>query len=143
MWMPDLDQERLVCWLKLDSPASIALDAASVLLPIKVGSPRPVPLGKGMYKSIWGIEFLAGSCVMLHPDALCTDRVPGLLTTASPLDTWAVVGNEPSNQEPYQWYDPDKPNYRHFTITCWFFWPLHSSGPLRGLSQDPLLSRGQ
>merc|ERR1719291_887831 len=139
--MPDLDQERLGCWLKLDSPSSIALDASNVLLPIKVGGPRRVPLGKGMYKSTWGIEFLTGSCVMLHPDALCTDRIPGLLTTASPLDTWAVVGNVPSNQEPYQWYDPDRPNYRHFTITCWFFWPLHF-GRLRG-SDDPMNSRGQ
>merc|ERR1719383_999182 len=81
MWMPDQEEERLVCWLKFDGAKCIALDASNVLLPVKAGNPLPVAIGKGMYKSCWGIEFVENSCVTLHPDGLKTHKVPGSQTS--------------------------------------------------------------
>eukprot|EP00439_Symbiodinium_sp_Y106_P045628 s3157_g5.t2 len=97
----------------------ITVDAANVLLPIKAGEPKPVEIGQGMYSSMWGVEFGTGSCLTLHPDGLKTYNVPGLLTTASPMDTF-----KQTSQSPYHWLD-EPPDPRHFTITCWFLWPLN------------------
>lgn len=119
LWAPDVDYERLVCWLKFDGSRCITVDAANVLLPIKAGEPKPVDIGQGMYSSMWGVEFGTGSCLTLHPDGLKTYNVPGLLTTASPMDTF-----KQTSQSPYHWLD-EPPDPRHFTITCWFLWPLN------------------
>lgn len=88
-------------------------------------------MGKGMYKSSWGVEFTQGSCVTLHPDGLKTYAIPGTLTSASPLDTFANT-----SKRPYQWLseavsDPLLreqvsssslvPHPKHFTVTCWFY----------------------
>jgi len=116
MWCPDLDRERLVCWLKLDG--SLTVDAANVLQPVRAGHAKPVDVGKGMYKSTWGVEFVRGSCVTLHPDGLKTNFTPALLTVASPQDTFRNT-----SQRPYQWLD-EPPEPKHFTLTCWFYWPL-------------------
>lgn len=119
MWMPDLDDnQRLVCWLKFDSPKCIAVDGANVLLPINSGTrdPRPADIGKGMYQSSWGVEFIDGSVVSLHPDGFKTYEIPGILTTASPNDTFTNTKRE------YDWLD-DKPDPKHFSLTCWFYWP--------------------
>eukprot|EP00413_Alexandrium_margalefii_P001830 CAMPEP_0204517700 /NCGR_PEP_ID=MMETSP0661-20131031/3812_1 /ASSEMBLY_ACC=CAM_ASM_000606 /TAXON_ID=109239 /ORGANISM="Alexandrium margalefi, Strain AMGDE01CS-322" /LENGTH=398 /DNA_ID=CAMNT_0051523111 /DNA_START=24 /DNA_END=1220 /DNA_ORIENTATION=- len=118
MWLPDLRDERLVCWLKLDGPRCIAVDAANVLIPVKEGSPRGADIGKGMYQSTWGVHFEKGSCVVLHPDGLRTHEVPGTLTSASPLSTF-----EDTSRGPYDWLDEARPDPRHFTVTCWFYWP--------------------
>mmetsp|Transcript_110737 Transcript_110737/g.264164 ORF Transcript_110737/g.264164 Transcript_110737/m.264164 type:complete len:1042 (+) Transcript_110737:96-3221(+) len=118
MWVPDLDQERLVCWLKFDGSRCLTVDSANVLLPVRFGDLQPVDIGQGMYKSTWGVEFVYGSCLTLHPDGFKTYNVPGLLTTASPQDTFRN-----SSQSPYHWLD-DPPDPRHFTVSCWFFWPL-------------------
>jgi len=118
MWLPDLKEEGIVCWLKFDGPRCVTVDAANVLMPVKHGNPKPVDIGKGMYKSSWGIEFVEGAVVMLHPRGLQTHRVPGMLTTASPLDTFKNV-----SQKPYEWFE-DQPAdaERWFSITCWFYW---------------------
>jgi len=123
LWVPDLDFERLVCWLKFDGSRCITVDAANVLLPIKAGEPKPVDIGQGMYCSTWGVEFGTGSCLTLHPDGLKTYNIPGLLTTASPKDTFRNT-----SQSPYHWLD-EPPDPRHFTLTCWFFWPLNQFDP--------------
>eukprot|EP00930_Biecheleria_cincta_P077567 TRINITY_DN6486_c0_g1_i2.p1 TRINITY_DN6486_c0_g1~~TRINITY_DN6486_c0_g1_i2.p1 ORF type:complete len:1064 (+),score=153.97 TRINITY_DN6486_c0_g1_i2:230-3421(+) len=125
MWMPDLDRDHLVCWLKFDGSATV--DAANVLLPIKAGEPRRVKIGKGMYRSTWGMEFVKNSCITLHPDGFKSYSVPSLLTTASPTDTFKVT-----SQSPYHWLD-EPPHPRHFTVTCWFYWPLNTDAN----SQDP------
>mmetsp|Transcript_72521 Transcript_72521/g.216379 ORF Transcript_72521/g.216379 Transcript_72521/m.216379 type:complete len:1045 (-) Transcript_72521:159-3293(-) len=122
MWLPDLQEERLVCWLKLDSPRCVAVDAANVLLPMREGSPRGADIGKGMYQSTWGVQFVEHSCVILHPDGLRTHEVPGILTAASPLSTF-----ENTSRREYQWLDDAKPHPKHFTMTCWFYWPPDSS----------------
>eukprot|EP00931_Biecheleriopsis_adriatica_P115539 TRINITY_DN91323_c0_g1_i1.p1 TRINITY_DN91323_c0_g1~~TRINITY_DN91323_c0_g1_i1.p1 ORF type:complete len:1061 (+),score=214.42 TRINITY_DN91323_c0_g1_i1:117-3299(+) len=133
MWMPDLDRERLVCWLKFDGPRCITVDAANVLMPVRAGSPQPVAIGKGMYRSTWGMEFVKGSCVTLHPDGFKTYDVPGLLTSASPPDTF-----ENTSQSPYQWL-ADPPDPRHWTVTCWFYWPLHTDSQADARKQSVLL----
>jgi len=117
MWLPDLREEHLVCWLKFDSPKCITVDASNVLLPLKYGSPRPVDIGKGMYKAYWGIQFEPGTCVTLHRYGLKTHAIPGTLTSASPSDTFANTA-----RRPYEWLGTG-PNERHFTLTCWFYWP--------------------
>mmetsp|Transcript_52414 Transcript_52414/g.125208 ORF Transcript_52414/g.125208 Transcript_52414/m.125208 type:complete len:1158 (-) Transcript_52414:68-3541(-) len=120
MWLPDVDREWLVCWLKFDGPQCIAVDGSNVLLPLKVGNPKPADIGKGMYRSSWGIEFVDESCVKLHPEGLQTDRIPGILTSASPVDTFANTAHQP-----VKFLDIDHPNGpdpRLFTITCWFYW---------------------
>ncbi len=38
-------------------------------------------IGKGMYKKNWGVEFVEGTSIVLHPDAFSTLDLPGLLTT--------------------------------------------------------------
>jgi len=136
MWLPDLNQERLVCWLKFDGPKCITVDAANVLLPVKIGNPRAADMGKGMYKSTWGIQFVEGTCVALHPDGLSTNSIPPMLTCATPSHTF-----EHTSKQPYQWLeavlkpgsDPNTPSYsdvpynpdpKEFSITCWFYWPL-------------------
>eukprot|EP00928_Gymnodinium_smaydae_P100139 TRINITY_DN9756_c0_g4_i1.p1 TRINITY_DN9756_c0_g4~~TRINITY_DN9756_c0_g4_i1.p1 ORF type:complete len:1049 (+),score=158.05 TRINITY_DN9756_c0_g4_i1:60-3206(+) len=119
MWLPDIKQERLVCWLKFDGPKCGAVDAANVLMCTKIGHPKSADIGKGMYKSTWGAQFVEGSCVMLHPDGLKTYEVPGILTAASPSDTFVE-----SSRRPYQWLDTEKPHPKQFTVTCWFYWPL-------------------
>eukprot|EP00929_Paragymnodinium_shiwhaense_P076735 TRINITY_DN394_c0_g1_i1.p1 TRINITY_DN394_c0_g1~~TRINITY_DN394_c0_g1_i1.p1 ORF type:complete len:1097 (-),score=271.50 TRINITY_DN394_c0_g1_i1:216-3506(-) len=121
MWMPDVKEERLVCWLKMDGPKCIAVDAANVVLPVKIGNPRPADIGKGMYRSSWGVEFVEGSVVMLHTDGLSTHAVPGTLTSASPSDTF-----ENTSKGPYLWLDEGPPHPKHFTLCCWFYWPLSS-----------------
>lgn len=124
MWAPDLNQEQLVCWLKFDGSSCLTVDAANVLLPVRAGDPKPVAIGQGMYKSTWGVEFVSDSCLTFHPDGFKTYNVPALLTTASPQDTFMNT-----SQSPYQWYH--EPNPRHFTISCWFFWPLCSDDGLK------------
>ncbi|CAL1160575.1 unnamed protein product [Cladocopium goreaui] len=131
MWAPDLNQEQLVCWLKFDGSSCLTVDAANVLLPVRAGDPKPVAIGQGMcgasgwkgvrYKSTWGVEFVS---LTFHPDGFKTYNVPALLTTASPQDTFMNT-----SQSPYQWYH--EPNPRHFTISCWFFWPLCSDDGLK------------
>mmetsp|Transcript_42460 Transcript_42460/g.76298 ORF Transcript_42460/g.76298 Transcript_42460/m.76298 type:complete len:1084 (-) Transcript_42460:23-3274(-) len=123
MWCPDLDRERLVCWLKMDGCSTV--DAANVLQPVRAGQPKPVDIGKGMYRSTWGVEFGRGSCVTLHPDGFKTYNVPGLLTAASPQDTFHNL-----SQRPYHWLD-EPPDPRHFTLTCWFYWPLVDESALQ------------
>jgi len=69
--------------------------------------------------------------VTLHPDGLKTYAIPGTLTSASPLDSFANT-----SKRPYQWLcdvisDPlaresltsvsQPPDPKHFTITCWFY----------------------
>mmetsp|Transcript_16694 Transcript_16694/g.47593 ORF Transcript_16694/g.47593 Transcript_16694/m.47593 type:complete len:1037 (-) Transcript_16694:132-3242(-) len=122
MWLPDLQEERLVCWLKFDGPKCLTVDAANVLTPVKEGSPRAADIGKGMYQSTWGVQFVEGSAVILHPDGLKTSEVPGILTSASPLSTF-----QSTSRREYQWLDDSPPDPRHFTVTCWFYWPLNSS----------------
>lgn len=124
MWMPDQEEERLVCWLKFDGAKCIALDASNVLLPVKAGNPLPVAIGKGMYKSCWGIEFVENSCVTLHPDGLKTHKVPGTLTSASPSITF-----QNTSRKPYQWLlkNGDEPQPKHFTISCWYYQPVSES----------------
>mmetsp|Transcript_29421 Transcript_29421/g.51577 ORF Transcript_29421/g.51577 Transcript_29421/m.51577 type:complete len:1122 (-) Transcript_29421:32-3397(-) len=117
MWLPDLKEEGLVCWLRFDGPRCITVDASNVLLPVRTGNPKPVDIGKGMYKSSWGIEFVEGSFVTLHPDGLKTYQIPGLLTSASPSDTF-----ENMSKKPYEWLGKP-PHKKCFTITCWFYWP--------------------
>jgi hypothetical protein len=124
MWMPDLKEELLVCWLKFDGPNCITVDASNVLIPLEYGKPRPVDIGKGMYKSSWGIEFVEHSMVKLHLEGLKTYQVPGTLTSASPGDSFTEM-----TREPYRWLtDSLDTNDRRnkFTISCWFYWPLHS-----------------
>lgn len=118
MWMPGAPEEKLVCWLKFDGPKCTAVDASNVLLPVRVGNPKPVEMGRGMYKSTWGINFVQGSCITLHPDGLQTHKVPGTLTSASPSDTFSAT----ASTKPYQWLGKE-PDRRSFTITCWFYWP--------------------
>lgn len=122
MWLPDVNEEALVCWLKFDGPKCIALDASNVLMPIRKGNPKPVDIGKGMYKSSWGIEFVDNSAVYLHPVGLKTHEVPGMLTTASPSDTLLEY-----SQIPYDWLSPNPLDQdgksKAFSITCWFYWP--------------------
>mmetsp|Transcript_65479 Transcript_65479/g.151998 ORF Transcript_65479/g.151998 Transcript_65479/m.151998 type:complete len:1031 (+) Transcript_65479:218-3310(+) len=121
MWLPDLNEERLVCWLKFDGPKCVAVDAANVLIPVKEGNPRAADIGKGMYHSTWGVQFVEGSCVTLHPDGLKTWLVPGILTSASPLSTF-----ENTSRSEYTWLDEaSAPDEKHFTVTCWFYWPLN------------------
>lgn len=122
MWLPDLQEERLVCWLKFDGPQCITVDAANVLIPVKEGSPRAADIGKGMYQSTWGVQFVEESCVILHPDGLRTHEVPGILTSASPLSTF-----HGTSRSEYRWLDDTPPDPRHFSVTCWFYWPLNSS----------------
>lgn len=126
MWLPDLKEESLVCWLKFDGPSCITVDGANVLMPVKTGSPKQVDIGKGMYKSSWGIEFVDGSAVTLHPKGLKTHQVPGILTTASPGHTF-----KNTSQRHYQWFLEDRnledDSERWFSITCWFYWPLPKS----------------
>lgn len=122
MWLPDLHEERLVCWLKLDGPQCIMLDAANVLIPVKKGNPKAADIGKGMYQSMWGVQFVEGSCVTLHPDGLTTKNVPGILTSASPSSTFVHT-----SREPYQWLDESAPDAENFSVTCWFYWPLSQS----------------
>lgn len=122
MWLPDLKEERLVCWLKFDGPKCVTVDAANVLIPVKDGSPRAADIGKGMYQSTWGVRFVEGSAVTLHPDGLRTHEVPGILTAASPLSTF-----ESTSRHRYAWLDEAPPDPRHFTVTCWFYWPLDDS----------------
>lgn len=117
MWLPDLKEENLICWLKFDGPRCITVDAANVLLPVRSGSPKPVDLGKGMYQSTWGIEFVQGSRVLLHPSGLVPYMVPALLTTASPADTFQATAQS------YNWLG-EPLEQKHFTLTCWFYWPL-------------------
>jgi len=125
MWLPDLNEEGLVCWLKFDGPRCIAVDASNVSMPIATGKPKGVDIGKGMYKSSWGVEFVEGSGVCLHPRGLKTHQVPGMLTTASPLHTF-----KNSSQKPFEWFrqpedePPTGEEERWFTISCWFYWPL-------------------
>jgi len=119
LWLPDQNEENLVCWLKFDGPKCITVDAANVLMPIKEGNPRPADIGKGMYKSTWGVQFVEGSCVTLHPDGLKTHQLPGLLTSASPADTF-----ENTSKSSYERLDNESANEKHFTISCWFYWPL-------------------
>jgi len=119
MWLPDWKEEKLVCWLKFDGPNCITVDAANCLLPVKTGNPRPVDMGKGMYKSMWGIEFVEGSCITLHPDGLRTTQIPCTLTSAPTLDTLACT-----SKRPYAWLGSE-PDSKHFTITCWFYWPAN------------------
>lgn len=126
MWAPGIKQERLVCWLKFDGSRCLTVDAANVLMPIRAGDPKPVDIGQGMYKSTWGVEFVPGSCLTLHPDGLKTYNVPALLTTASPMDTF-----KNTSQSPYHWLD-QPPDPRHFTISCWFFWPLRGESSEAG-----------
>jgi len=95
------------------------VDAANCLLPVKTGNPRPVDMGKGMYKSMWGIEFVEGSCITLHPDGLRTTQIPCTLTSAPTLDTLACT-----SKRPYAWLGSE-PDSKHFTITCWFYWPAN------------------
>jgi hypothetical protein len=126
MWLPDQNEERLVCWLKFDGPKCITVDAANVLMPVKseVGNGRiqGAEMGKGMYKSTWGVQFGEGTCVTLHPDGLKTHELPGLLTSASPFDTFANL-----SQRPYEGLDREAAHPRHFTITCWFYWPVRTT----------------
>lgn len=125
MWVPDFFEEKLVCWLKFDGPNCITVDASNVLIPLKYGHPRPVDIGKGMYKSSWGIEFVEHSYVSLHPEGLKTHSVPGLLTSASPGDEFDVM-----SKEPYKWLTEStgsQEQRNRFTISCWFYWPLHQS----------------
>jgi len=76
-----------------------------------------------MYKSSWGIEFVEGSVVMLHPGGLRTHQIPGILTTASPLDTF-----KSTSQKPYEWFAEQSADAeRWFTLTCWFYWPPSKS----------------
>eukprot|EP00927_Polykrikos_kofoidii_P034719 TRINITY_DN2939_c0_g1_i1.p1 TRINITY_DN2939_c0_g1~~TRINITY_DN2939_c0_g1_i1.p1 ORF type:complete len:1060 (+),score=200.31 TRINITY_DN2939_c0_g1_i1:218-3397(+) len=121
MYLPDSQEEHLVCWLKFDSMHCIAVDAANVLLPIQEGNPRPADIGKGMYMSTWGMEFVKGSYVILHENGLKTHRVPATLTSASPTDTFAET-----SVSPYQWLIQDPPDEHNFTISCWFYRPPKS-----------------
>jgi len=123
MWVPDLNEERLVCWLKFDGPRCHSVDGSNVLLPIKVGHPKPADIGKGMYRSSWGIEFVEGSSVTLHPDGLKTYKIPGLLTSASPTDSFANT-----SKTTYQPLDDEEPKEKNFSITCWFYWPISRKG---------------
>merc|ERR1711988_617277 len=100
----------------------VTVDASNVLMPIKAGKPQAVDIGKGMYKSSWGIEFVEGSAVTLHPKGLKTHQVPGMLTSASPLHTF-----KNSSLKFYDWYSDSASAAdaeKWFTITCWFYWPL-------------------
>jgi len=117
MWMPDFKEERLVCWLKFDGPHCVAVDSANVLMPVKAGNPKAVEMGKGMYRNLWGVKFVEGSCVTLHPDGLQTNKVPGTLTSASASDTLHAT-----SKREYQWLGTE-PGPRRFTVTCWFYWP--------------------
>merc|ERR1719210_3170852 len=87
---------------------------------LAVGNPKPAGIGRGMYESTWGIEFVDKSCVTLHPDGLKTHQVPSFLTSASPMDNFACTSAT------YKWLD-NEPDPRHFTVTCWFYWPLAST----------------
>jgi len=120
MWLPDADKEWLVCWLKFDGPQCVAVDASNVLLPLKVGNPRPADIGKGMYRSSWGMEFVEESCVKLHPEGLQTNRIPGILTSASPIDTFANTSHQPVKFLDLE--NPNGPDRRQFSIVCWFYW---------------------
>merc|ERR1719378_1238081 len=80
-----------------------------------------------MYKSTWGVQFVEGTCVTLHPDGLKTYEIPGLLTSATPSHTFKAMT--------HSYYDALEdenklPHKKHFTITCWFYWPL-TSAPLK------------
>lgn len=130
MWLPDLNEEGLVCWLKLDGPRCITVDASNILMPVRTGTPKPVDIGKGMYKSSWGIEFVDGSYVTLHPEGLKTNEIPGLLTSASPADTF-----ENTSKSPYEWLGR-KPHQRCFTITCWFYWPDDQASDENGKREE-------
>lgn len=119
MWLPDLKEEGLVCWLKFDGPRCITVDASNVLMPVKTGTPKGVDIGKGMYKSSWGVEFVEGTCVTLHPKGLKTHQVPGMLTTAPPSHTFRST-----SMKFYDWFDEQSlsgDNEKWFTITCWFY----------------------
>jgi hypothetical protein len=122
LWLPDQNEENLVCWLKFDGPKCIAVDAANVLMPVRDGNPRPADIGKGMYKSTWGVQFVEGACVTLHPDGLKTHKLPGLLTSASPSDTFASTSQR-SYERLERESDADQAE-KHFTISCWLYWPL-------------------
>ena len=53
-------------------------------MPIKIGPSKKADVGRGLYKSQWGCEFLEGSSILLHPDGLRTHSLPALLCEASP-----------------------------------------------------------
>jgi len=133
MWLPDMAEEKLVCWLKFDGPKCITVDGANVLLPIKVGTPKPAEIGKGMYRSSWGIEFVDGAAVTLHPDGLKTFQIPGLLTSASPSDHFTNTSRKPYEtlEEEDVQREAMEEGKRHFSITCWFYWPTAWGGPAR------------
>lgn len=114
MWHGDARNERLLCWLKFDSPCSTAVDASNVLMPIAVGQPKRIDLGKGMYRRSWGCEFVELSLILLHPDGLNTGKVPGIMTVASPGDTF-----ENANSSYRSMLEQDIQAQRHFTIHCW------------------------
>jgi len=133
MWQPDLNEEKLVCWLKFDGPKCVTVDAANVLIPVKKGTPEPVDLGKGMFNSSWGVKFVERTCVTLHPDGFRTHEVPGILTTASPLSTF-----QDTSRDPYAWLD-EQPNEKHFTITCWFYWPLEPTNHKDAMKSNKVL----
>lgn len=100
-------------------------------MPVKSGNPKPVDIGKGMYKSSWGIEFVEGAAVCLHPKGLKTHQVPGMLTTASPSDTFKIT-----SQKAYEWFsDQPRDADKWFTITCWFYWPPSKDSRQRVLLQ--------
>jgi len=125
MWLPDIESEHLVCWLKFDGgPNGVAIDSANVLMPVLktlgTKTPAPVDIGKGMYKSTWGIEFVEGSYIQLHPEGLRNNNVPTLLTSASPLNNFAATSNGH-----YRWIGSEKANDTSYTIACWFYEPEH------------------
>jgi len=122
MWLPDGKEENLVCWLKFDAGLSgVAIDSANVLMPVHRGEPVAVDIGKGMYKSTWGIEFVKGSYVQLHKDGLWQGLIPALLTSASPSDDFRTTS---ADHYKYMVAPGLKENS---TITCWYYWPEDKS----------------
>jgi len=148
--------DHVVCWLKFDSATSVAVDSANVLHPRRTFQPpRPVELGRGLYGSVWGQEFVQESCILLHPDGFSTEKVPSTLAFASPSDTFRTTS------VPYQGLDPEVTHFMAgeegremkraaLSIVCWFHWPLceesanqHDHVLLQALAQEDNSKRTQ
>eukprot|EP00397_Hematodinium_sp_SG-2012_P012969 GEMP01013155.1.p1 GENE.GEMP01013155.1~~GEMP01013155.1.p1 ORF type:complete len:842 (+),score=156.75 GEMP01013155.1:58-2583(+) len=115
LWYGGLREEHLLCWLKFDR--SVAADSSNVLLPIKTGNPKLVDVGNGLGVENWGVEFNNDSSVILHPDALKTHKVPGILLSASPSDTFSTTSAT------FQSITKTTTE-KNWTISAWFWWPL-------------------
>ncbi|CAD7936091.1 unnamed protein product [Amoebophrya sp. A120] len=139
-WMGDMRCERLFCWLKFDSPTNVGVDSSGVLNPLTIGQPRPLELGRGMYRRSWGTEFVEGSAIILHPTTVSPTKIPAALTSASPGSTFTNSNGSFGTLLQANLKTAHLAN-RHWTLHCWFYWDpvdmLRDAGPPQGADDGP------